>query len=282
MKKSKYFIILISSIVIFLLAIPFGASLGGYGGHHIKLVFVSLVYCFATIYFLKWTVSRREIFYVISIIILFPLCTYVPIHAGRFNDTMLSFPSTLGHFYGVIIGVVIYNLTPRYRPYLAGVFISSVIWLAFYGYPMWINYINFHSFTSNVHFAAPDYKFTNDKGDTISLKHDRGKVIILDFWNTSCGVCFRKFPILDALYKKHKFSSKISIYSVNCPLKRDARDTSFQMIKNLNYSFPVLKANPSKNEFQIYFFPTVVIINKKGFVIYKGDIEKVEEVLARM
>jgi len=47
-----------------------------------------------------------------------------------------------------------------------------------------------------------------------SLKEHAGKVVVIDFWSTSCEPCLREFPHLVALQEKHA-KSVVGI-SVNC------------------------------------------------------------------
>lgn len=47
-----------------------------------------------------------------------------------------------------------------------------------------------------------------------SLKQYAGKVVVIDFWSTSCEPCLREFPHLVALQKEH--GQRIVGISVNC------------------------------------------------------------------
>ena len=42
--------------------------------------------------------------------------------------------------------------------------------------------------------AAPDVSFTNLKGEQVSLKSLRGKVVMVNFWATSCTTCVAEMP----------------------------------------------------------------------------------------
>jgi cytochrome c biogenesis protein CcmG/thiol:disulfide interchange protein DsbE len=52
---------------------------------------------------------------------------------------------------------------------------------------------------------APDFQIRTVNGakETISLKHLRGQVVLLDFWGTFCEPCKKSFPKLEALSRKY-------------------------------------------------------------------------------
>lgn len=56
-------------------------------------------------------------------------------------------------------------------------------------------------------------KLLNYKSETARLSDFQGKLLILDFWNTSCGACIASWPKLLSL--QEKFSDKIQIILVN-------------------------------------------------------------------
>src|SRR3546814_7637668 len=46
---------------------------------------------------------------------------------------------------------------------------------------------------------APDTRFTNGAGATLTLERFRGKVILVNFWATWCAPCVEEMPSLDDL-----------------------------------------------------------------------------------
>lgn len=51
---------------------------------------------------------------------------------------------------------------------------------------------------------APDVSFTNLKGEKISLQSLRGKVVMVNFWATSCTTCVHEMPQMVQTYDKYK------------------------------------------------------------------------------
>jgi thiol-disulfide isomerase/thioredoxin len=47
--------------------------------------------------------------------------------------------------------------------------------------------------------AVPDIAFADERGNSISLKDFRGKLVLLNIWATWCGPCRKEMPALDRL-----------------------------------------------------------------------------------
>lgn len=51
---------------------------------------------------------------------------------------------------------------------------------------------------------APDVNFTNLKGERIALQSLRGKVVMVNFWATSCTTCVHEMPQMVDTYNKYQ------------------------------------------------------------------------------
>lgn len=50
---------------------------------------------------------------------------------------------------------------------------------------------------------APEVAFVNLKGEKISMQSLRGKVVMVNFWATSCSTCVAEMPEMVVTYKKY-------------------------------------------------------------------------------
>jgi thiol-disulfide isomerase/thioredoxin len=100
----------------------------------------------------------------------------------------------------------------------------------------------------------------------------QNKVIVLDYWTTNCGVCFKKFPEYEKLYLKYKDNPKVSLYAINIPVKRDTVGYAKAIIKKYNYQFPVLYSASDTIPKQLGFnkYPHLVIL-KDGEIRFNGS-----------
>lgn len=69
-------------------------------------------------------------------------------------------------------------------------------------------------------FYAKEYKlFANNKAITTDLKHLKGKLIILDFWASWCGMCLTQMPNGEKL--NQRYADTLAIVLVNAKHRRD-------------------------------------------------------------
>lgn len=118
--------------------------------------------------------------------------------------------------------------------------------------------------------GAPDFSLPALDGTTVRLSDLRGKVVLIDFWSTTCDPCLAEMPHLVDLYKKHKDSGFVVL-----AVSRDGPDSRAQVSSTAHdreMVFPVLldeettviaQYNP-KGE-----LPFSVLIGKDGSVAWK-------------
>lgn len=91
---------------------------------------------------------------------------------------------------------------------------------------------------------APDYEFTtmiNYKSKIVKLSDFKGKLVILDFWNTSCGSCIASWPHLLDIQKE--FEGKIQIILVNPVQNEETVRKAFERRKkvaNVDMTLPAV------------------------------------------
>lgn len=119
----------------------------------------------------------------------------------------------------------------------------------------------------------PVVHFTDENKTTVNFK--KGKIIVLDFWSTSCAICFTKFPGLEETYLKYKNNPDVLIYAVNVPLRNDKFDETTNILKKLGYTFPKIYAASAKqveDSLKINAYPHLLII-KNGKIRFSGILE---------
>ncbi|MBG6061002.1 thiol-disulfide isomerase/thioredoxin [Flavobacterium sp. CG_9.1] len=119
----------------------------------------------------------------------------------------------------------------------------------------------------------PEVLFT-DKNKT-TVKFNKDKIIVLDFWTTSCSICFTKFPDLEQTYLKYKNNPDVLIYAVNVPLRNDKFTKTTTILKKLGYTFPKIYAASAKqveDSLKVNAFPHLLIL-KNGKIRFSGILE---------
>ncbi|HET6516506.1 MAG TPA: TlpA disulfide reductase family protein [Thermodesulfovibrionales bacterium] len=115
---------------------------------------------------------------------------------------------------------------------------------------------------------APDFELDDVNGRRATLAEFRGKVILLNFWSTSCGPCKEEMPSLNRLYAALQAEGfvvlAISIDTSESPVR------SFLSAKSI--SFPVLMDKDKEvyfDEYAGFGLPTSFLIDKKGLIVEK-------------
>ncbi len=133
-----------------------------------------------------------------------------------------------------------------------------------------------HFYKKFVGKPAPAFKFNAFSGKKISLGQFKGKLVLLDFWETWCGYCLNHLPDLNALQKKWK--GKLIVIGVVTENKEPVR----KLIKNNKLVYTNIFADKSiLKEYEVSSRPTYYLIDPKGTIICLswGNLQKIETVI---
>jgi thiol-disulfide isomerase/thioredoxin len=270
--KITLFKILLLSFLLSLLVSPLRAFDFGYSG-----IAGFVVYFFFSIFCLRRYRAKASAFYIIMALVAGLWLMEAPMRLFWFNKTLGSLPDILIKTCGIPCGYFYWRLrgARRYLPGALGLALSA--FMLFAGYGMWLHKLNFGSFTGRVtplNLAVPIEGFTKD-GEFISNNDFTDKIVLLDFWHTSCGVCFEKFPKVQSAFEKFKSDPGVIIVAVDKPLEEDKPGQAFEMITREGYSFDVVvsKDENMPDNLGIRVYPTTLVIDRRGEMVYKGDIE---------
>ena len=193
-------------------------------------------------------------------------------------------PYYLSVIFGLIAGYVYSVKSPKkiVRPLLLGAF---PLLMSFGVYDLWVHKIEYGSFTGSVsQEQVHPFELYSKERQLVSNESLKGKLVIFDFWYIGCRPCWVKFPELEKLHQRYQSSDEVAIYAVNRPMSYDKPGALFTRIEDKGYTFPVLEGTQEvMDDLEIYVYPTVLILNKEGQVVFKGEIEaaadKLEELL---
>lgn len=129
----------------------------------------------------------------------------------------------------------------------------------------------------NVGQKAPDFHRKDQEGKLISTEKAKGKILVLNFWFTTCKPCIAEIPELNHLYNEYKKNPDVIFASITFSTSEQIK--SFTQKREVNY--PIISdAEDICNQYGINGFPTTVIIDQEGKIADKimggrSDIEKV-------
>jgi thiol-disulfide isomerase/thioredoxin len=193
-----------------------------------------------------------------------------------FAGTVAFLPLQLIYCLGILSAAFFYKFRSVYKFLPVALSLAFVMFMFFSGWEYWFHFANFGTFTGRVSYSLPTKFEAFDEQELLITDDDfRGKIVLVDYWYTKCGVCFNRFPHVEAAYKKYKGDSSVSIYAVDKPIAEDKPGEAFRVIKEEGYSFPVLIAvdEDIPEKWGVTGYPTTFVIDRAGVVVFKGDIE---------
>jgi thiol-disulfide isomerase/thioredoxin len=128
---------------------------------------------------------------------------------------------------------------------------------------------------------SPEFNFITIHGDTVQSKTLKGKVILLDFWNSGCIPCRKSFPALEKVYQKYQDNPEVVIFIINNgwePIEKARKFLKkkwYQKLlfskKEFRWNLPFAYDNHSStfNRFGLTGNPSTIIIDKNFIVRIK-------------
>lgn len=131
-------------------------------------------------------------------------------------------------------------------------------------------YLSLNSKTS-----APDVTFLGINGEKITSASLRGKVVMVNFWATSCTTCVAEMPKMVETYNKYK-SQGLEFVAV--AMKYDAPNYVVNYAESRQLPFKVaidVSGDAAKAYGDVALTPTTFVIDKQGKIIkrYVGEPE---------
>ncbi len=123
---------------------------------------------------------------------------------------------------------------------------------------------------------APAFNIKAIDGKTISLAKLKGKYVLLDFWATWCGPCMAEMPFIKEIRKNYA-SDKLVMIGIS-------QDHDFKKLKQvikqqcMNWLHFFDKEADISRLYGVDAFPTLILLNEEGKIIYKSDYQKDDKV----
>ena len=239
----------------------------------------SIAYFGITWFFLKKFHSNVPDWSILLVILLGLSVLQIPIRILDWDANLVSLPDFLIHNIAILISFLFYK-SGRIGIPVSIAYLAFLIFIYFNGYSLYLHYLNFGTLSGKVSETCPPFELFREDSTKFTNDYFNDKILVLDFWNTGCGVCFRKFPELEKKFVKYR-SEEIEIYSVNVQLTRDTTGQALKMLADRHYTFPVLFIHDPDilKKFKILGFPTTLVITNGKRIIFRGDIEKIDNFL---
>lgn len=112
------------------------------------------------------------------------------------------------------------------------------------------------------------------QGEPTTLKHLKGRVVVLHFWTFGCINCQRNYPVYKTWLKQYA-DKDLTIVGVHTPEFQHEADADRvkQKAKENGLTFPVVLDNDSKiwKAWRNRYWPCIYLIDRQGQVRYRWE-----------
>ena len=110
--------------------------------------------------------------------------------------------------------------------------------------------------------SAPDFTLTDLQGKRWSLRALRGKVVVLNFWFTSCAPCIQEMPELNKLTKAYNPNDVVFL-----ALTFNKGDQVRTFLKKRAFDYILLPGSQEADQnYHISSWPTSMVIDREGTI----------------
>jgi len=127
--------------------------------------------------------------------------------------------------------------------------------------------------------------FQNDSNENFYFSNIDCTYLVLDFWISSCGVCFKMFPEVQRVYERYN-NEHIQVYGIFArdEKREETPANGTEMLRERGYTFSSLsidREDPILKEMSVTAFPTVLIFDKEKTIVFRGSILQAEKFLEK-
>ena len=114
---------------------------------------------------------------------------------------------------------------------------------------------------------APDVTYVNLKGEKISAQSLRGKVVMVNFWATSCSTCIAEMPQMTETYNKYH---QKGLEFIAVAMSYDPPNYVLNYVETRKLPFQValdVQGKLAQSFGDVKLTPTTFVIDKQGKII---------------
>jgi peroxiredoxin len=136
---------------------------------------------------------------------------------------------------------------------------------------------------------APDFTLTTTEGKIFRLSENRGKIVMLQFTASWCGVCRKEMPHIEKEIWKPLMDKNFVLIGLD---RNEPLDVTQKFAQTMNISYP-LAPDPGADVFGLYAFKEAgvtrnVIIDQNGKIVFltrlyeEKEFNKMKEVIFKL
>lgn len=112
----------------------------------------------------------------------------------------------------------------------------------------------------------PQFTVQLDNGTTVSTSSLRGKIAVIEFFNTGCRDCREGLPAINQLYEAYQENPKVVIFAIS---REENSESIEEFWKNNNFSLPY-SPQPDRTVYNLFAttgIPRTYIADETGKII---------------
>ena len=112
------------------------------------------------------------------------------------------------------------------------------------------------------------FEFVNLDGERVSRDSLAGKVVVIDFWATWCGWCFKGLPNLQQVYKEYRDDDRVAIVAVSTDEPDVSNNDLTAKFAEAGLTIPILRdvAQQVQTMFDVQGLPSMFVLGPDGSV----------------
>jgi peroxiredoxin len=122
---------------------------------------------------------------------------------------------------------------------------------------------------------APDFALIDSTGASIKLSAHKGKVVLLDFWETYCGGCMTEIPWYVEFENKYK---RNGLDAIGVSMDEDGWKSVKPFLQKMPVNYPIVIGNPelAKSYGGLTSMPVTLLIDRDGRIadFHVGMVDK--------
>lgn len=257
-------------------------SLFGLTGIALTNLIGSIVFYIYTIICLKKANVKTKTLFLLLAVFLGSSLEF-PLSLEDYHITFFMHPNIYIKWLAIIAAYLTYNVKSLFiKTNIVVLFLIFTLYVSFVGQSYWGHKAAYGTWTGRINESveAP-IAFFDEKGDSVYLDFFANKYVLLYCWDTSCGYCYKSFPDLQNMYESNK-NKNIAFSAVHFWSKKENHTTGYKILKKENYTFPSLATNNLNDKLRVDGFPTVLIFDPYGKLVFRGRLDFARKYLEKI
>lgn len=234
-----------------------------------------ILYAMAWAFFFRAYKEEISIMTIFLVPMLSAMIMFIVVLNPSFKLFFILAPMIISLFLGIVAGFLFSFISGKWKFILPAILLLFPLALNYNIYEKWDNKIRYGIYEKNVSDKKiANFELLDEYGKVFGNDFIENKIVLFTFWvqNSESNETF--FSDIQDIHDNYGSNPRIDVYAINKPQTSDAREDSFSIIKEQGYSFPLLKGSQTVMElFQVRAFPSVLLINETGTIVYKGDLK---------